>query len=121
MSIRDFKDLIVWKDAVDLAVEVYGVTRSFPAQEKFGLVSQSQKAAVSISSNIAEGNGRGTTRDYIHFLTQARGSLYEVRSLLVVSQRLGYLEVQQCEEIEGHAEMVGRRLSALRTSLSRRL
>ena len=120
MPIRDFQDLIVWQKSVDLAVELYRLTRSFPDEERFGLTSQIRKAAVSVSSNIAEGSGRGTTRDLLSFLTNSRGSLYETRSLLVVSQRVEILTPSQCLYAVDMMDEVGKMLSRLRGNLRSR-
>ena len=76
---------------MDFAVELYRLTATFPSEERDGLIAQIRRAGVSISSNIAEGSGRGTTRDLVSFLTNSRGSLYESRSLLVVGQRVELL------------------------------
>lgn len=81
-EIRSHRDLIAWQKAVDLGLEVYRLTRSFPDAERFGLISQLRRAGVSVSSNIAEGYGRGTTADYLRFLRAARGSLYEIDTQL---------------------------------------
>jgi four helix bundle protein len=117
MPIRDFQDLIVWQKSVDLAEELYRLTRSFPPEERYGLVSQIRRAGVSVSSNIAEGSGRGTTRDLVSFLTNSRGSLFESRSLLVVSQRVELLTPAECVSALGLMEEVGKMLSRLRTNL----
>ena len=86
-----FKDLEVWKVSMDLVLKVYEITRQFPKSEQFGLASQLQRAAVSVPSNIAEASGRGTKRDFAHFLDQARGSLFEVITQLEISRSLNYL------------------------------
>jgi four helix bundle protein len=119
--VRDFEDLLVWQKAVDLTVDVYRETRRFPREELFGITSQIRKAATSIASNIAEGNGRETTKDYLHFLATARGSLFEVRSLLTVSRRLGFLAEDQSKALREQAAEIGRMLSGLRASLKRRM
>jgi len=106
-----YKDLIVWQKAMQLVRLVYTVARSFPADERFALTDQLRRAAVSIPSNIAEGNGRATNRDYAHFLAVARGSLYEMRTQLQLAQDFGYVESQP--EIETVADEVGRMLTAM--------
>lgn len=88
MTVRHYSDLIVWQKAMDLVVHVYEVTESFPQREVFGLTNQVRRAAVSIPSNIAEGQGRGTTKDFLHFLAIARGSLQEVETQLLLAYRL---------------------------------
>ena len=90
---------------MSLAEDIYRSTRAFPAAEKFGLTSQVRRAAVSIASNIAEGNGRASTKEYVHHLSIARGSLREVSTLVDLSTRLGYLaksDVPRLEELENH-------------------
>ena len=112
MQVRDFEDLIVWQKSVDLAVGVYALTKLFPKEERFQMTSQLRKAAVSVSSNIAEGNGRWSTKDYIHFLINARGSLFEVRSLLVVSRRFGYATEETLSDLNSLCDEIGRMPSA---------
>ena len=91
-SVNSYRELIVWQKAMDFAEGVYRVTEHFPKGEQFGLVSQLRRAAVSIPSNIAEGLGRDTVRDYSHFLVLAKGSLNEVMTQLELAVRLGYLK-----------------------------
>ena len=88
-GIRSYEDLRVWQEGIALCETVYRLTRSFPKDERFGLTSQLRRASVSVPSNIAEGWGRGSRADYIRFLRIARGSLYEVRTQLIISQRVG--------------------------------
>ena len=87
-----FKDLIVWQRSIDLVEKVYKITKKFPEEERFGLISQIRRACVSVSSNIAEGNGRRTRKDYIQFLHIALGSLAELETQLVIAKRLSYVE-----------------------------
>jgi len=88
---RDFRGLEVWKKSIDLVEKVYFVTKKFPEGEKFGLISQIRRASVSVSSNIAEGCGRRTSRDFVGFLYNSFGSLKEVECQLIIANRLGYL------------------------------
>jgi four helix bundle protein len=87
-EIRSFRDLVAWQKAMDLCQEVYRVTQSYPADERFALTAQTRRAAVSVPSNIAEGYGRGQKRDYVRFLRMARGSLFEVETQLLLAVRL---------------------------------
>jgi four helix bundle protein len=121
MPIRSFEDLTVWQRAVDLAVEVYNLTSAFPDRERFGLTTQLRRAAISVASNIAEGNGRNTTRDYLNFLSHSRGSLFETRSLLIVSSKLHFVDAAKVVTVRELDDEVGRLLSGLRRSLQRRL
>jgi len=89
MKKQTFRDLIAWRKSVDLATAVYRMTEKMAAVERFGLAHQMRRAAVSIASNIAEGNARGMVKDYIHFLVVARGSLAELETQMTIAQELG--------------------------------
>lgn len=89
---RKYQDLRVWNNAMQLVEYVYRLTSNYPDSEKYGLVSQMRRAAVSIPSNIAEGNGRGSDKDYRRFLTIARGSLMELETQTILSARLGFIQ-----------------------------
>ena len=103
-----FERLRVWQAAQDLAVDVYQTTREFPADERYGLTSQLRRAAVSIAANIAEGNARGFRREYVQACYVARGSLAEVRSLLDLSVRIGYLSTGNYQRLTaGYRNVVG--------------
>lgn len=99
MSIKNFFDLWDWREAEDLADEIYGVTLGFPKEEKYILVAQLRAAAISIFSNIAEGSGRGTYKDYSQFLIQARGSAKEVIAQLHFANRGKYLSDEKFLEL----------------------
>lgn len=100
MSARTYKDLAIWQEAHALSLEVYRLTGSFPPEEKFAMVSQMRRAAVSVPSNIAEGQGRGTTRDFTNFLFIARGSAQEMATFLILSRELEYVEARKATELE---------------------
>jgi four helix bundle protein len=89
--VRVHENLEVWKKAIELVVDIYNETAEFPSDERFGLISQLRRAAVSIPSNIAEGAARSTAKDKLRFLSMAQGSMSEVDTQLVISSRLGYL------------------------------
>ncbi len=89
---KTFRDLIAWQRSIDLAKAVYRMTATMPDSERFGLISQMQRAAVSIASNIAEGNARQTLNDYIHFLTIARGSLAELETQITIARELKMIQ-----------------------------
>ncbi len=90
-EVRNHKDLEVWKVSMDFVVEIYQVTKNFPQTEIYGLTSQLRRAAVSIPSNIAEGAARKNTREFIQFLYIAQGSLSEIETQLLISERLKYI------------------------------
>ena len=89
--LEDYKDLIVWKRAMELAVAAYAIARKLPKEENFALADQIRRSAVSIPSNIAEGYGRGSPKDYARFLSMARGSRYELETQLFLCENLGYV------------------------------
>lgn len=88
----DHKDLDAWKESIELTVLVYAVSKSFPKEEQYGLTQQIRRAVVSVPSNIAEGCARKSTKETIHFLYIALGSLAELETQIIISKRLGYLE-----------------------------
>lgn len=114
-----FEKLDVWQKGIDFADRVYRVTRAFPNDERFGLTSQMRRAAVSISSNIAEGSGRSSDRDFAHFVEIAYGSLMEVVSQARVALRQEFLKQAEQDALSAKAEEVARMLSGLRASLLR--
>jgi four helix bundle protein len=94
-----FKELNVWQKSVDLAVDVYSLTKKFPPDERFGLISQLNRCAVSIPSNIAEGAGRNSKNEFNHFLGISVGSAFELETQLVISQRLNFINSKQLESV----------------------
>lgn len=117
-TIKSYKDLRVWQKSVDLVVNVYKLTKKFPSNEQFALTSQVQRAAVSVSSNIADGYGRNTQKEYVHFLRIANGSLLELESLITVAGRLSYIEEKECSTLEEQLSEVSRMLYALRKRIA---
>lgn len=111
------RDLEVWRVSMDLVVKVYEITREFPKSEQFGLASQLQRSAVSIPSNIAEGSGRGTKKDFINFLNHARGSLYEVMTQLEIAASLKFIARGHVEVLVDDCEGLARRINALISSM----
>ena len=110
---HNFRDLEVWKRAMSVAKQVYVATKQFPAEEKFGITSQIQRAAVSIASNIAEGAGRGSDKDFVHFLNIALGSAFEVETQMLLSKDLGYTEENDCKSILESLHIIQPQLQAL--------
>jgi four helix bundle protein len=113
MKMPQFRDLKVWQRAMVLAEEVYGATRDFPKDELFGLTSQLRRAAVSVPSNIAEGHGRDSDKSFALFLTQARGSLWELQTQIELSRNLHLLDAQRAEHLLSESAEIGRMLHGL--------
>ena len=91
MVIHNYRDLVAWQKAMNLARAIYRITKSFPAEERYALTSQIQRAVTSIPTNIAEGSGRATRKELVHFLTYSLGSAYEVETELVLAHDFGYV------------------------------
>ena len=115
---KSFRDLIAWQKSMTLVTQIYSITRDFPDDERFGLTSQIRRSAVSVPSNIAEGYGRNSTRDYVRFLQIASGSLYELQTQLEIGSNLGYLAGQNFQTALDSSNEVGRILSGLIRSIS---
>ncbi|MGA8148354.1 MAG: four helix bundle protein [Gallionellaceae bacterium] len=118
MPIESYRSLLVWQKSVDFAVVVYRLSGEFPKHEQYGLTSQMQRAAVSISSNIAEGKERQSDRDFARFIAIALGSLAELETQLLISQRLGYLDETNWQEVTSQADEIGGMLRSLHRTLS---
>lgn len=108
-----FEDLNAWKQAMELVYDVYLVTSKFPKSETYGLAIQMRRAAVSIPSNIAEGKGRSTGKDFAHFLHQARGSLHELQAQILIAVRLEYMQPDVKDRLLEQTRVVGRLLHGL--------
>ena len=118
MRIQSYRDLIVWQKSVMLATTVYRVTARLPRAEKYGIVSQLRRAAVSIPANIAEGHGRATRGEFLNQLSVARGSLNEVETLLTICERLELARARDLVALRGLVTEVGRMLVRMREKLS---
>ena|SRR3989344_3438287 len=116
-KINSYKDLLIWQKAIVVISDVYEITKKFPSEERFGLTSQMQRAAVSIAANITEGHGRGTRSDYAHFLDMAHGSISELETLLTVTRNLSYCQPLECSKIETRLDEIGRMLGFLKSRL----
>src|SRR5687768_5936990 len=117
-GIAHYRDLIVWQRAIELLVEIYRLTPRLPRDERFGITSQLHRAAVSVSANIAEGNGRRHRAEYAHHVSIARGSALEVESLLLAAIRLGMLDEDQAATSPSHLNEISRMLNALYRALT---
>lgn len=119
--IRNHRDLVAWQVAVDLGMKIYQASKSWPKDELYGLTSQARRAAVSVAANIAEGNGRRSTKEYLYFLSNAYGSLMEVDTHLEFARRCQYLSDDQFSEVGELVTRCDKLLSGLRSSLKRKL
>jgi len=114
-----YRTLDAWQKACDLVVDVYQITRVFPDDERFGLVQQMRRAAVSVPANLAEGSSRSSRKDYRHFVEIAAGSLHELRTYLELSLRLGYLSGDDMRRLDAAADQLGAMLYGLEKSLEK--
>ncbi len=118
--IRSYRDLRVWQQAMDLAEACYRTTREFPKEELYGITSQMRRAAVSVAANIAEGHGREGRGEFIQFLRVAQGSLKELETHLLLSQRVGLASTKTVDSILARCEATGKMLRALIRSLQQK-
>lgn len=121
MAVKDYRELIVWQKAMDLVEHIYRHTNAFPKEEVYGLSSQLRRAAVSVPSNIAEGNARATTRDFLHFLSIAYGSIKEIETQILIAERLGYDIQKDTPALMQLTDELARLISGLSNSLKRKL
>lgn len=117
MAVRSYRDLIVWQKAMDLVTSIYNLTKRFPKDETYGLTNQMRRAAVSIPSNIAEGQGRDSTKEFLHHLSIAYGSLMEVETQILIAENLNYLNKDETKVILNNAAEIGRLINGLSRSL----
>jgi four helix bundle protein len=120
MASRNYTDLIAWQKAMNLTVSVYHATNVMPRDEQFGLTSQMRRAAVSIPSNIAEGQGRGSDPAFLNHLSIAYGSLRELETQLMLSERLEFLNSTAVHGVRDEAAEVGRLINGLTNSIASR-
>jgi len=118
--VRSYRELEAWQQAVRFAQLIYHHTRQFPQDERFGLTNQIRRSAVSVASNIAEGQGRATTKEFLHYLHIAAASLQECETQYIIACNLGFLEDSALAELEELAGCVGRLISGLIRSLRKR-
>lgn len=121
MTVKSYRDLLVWQKGVDLVVDCYHVAEQFPTSETYGLTSQLQRAAVSIPANVAEGAARQHTPEYIQHLAIAVGSLAELETHIEIAKRLHYITAQEAERLYAETSEVNRMLCGLQSSLRRKL
>ncbi|HUD99889.1 MAG TPA: four helix bundle protein [Bryobacteraceae bacterium] len=119
-TVRNYKELRVWQGAMDLVESVYRLSAAFPRDESYGLTSQIRRAAVSIPSNIAEGQSRASTKEFLNHLSMAQASLAEVETQLEIAVRLKYLAADQVADASQAIQKLGKQLHALRKALAAR-
>jgi four helix bundle protein len=120
MGIQSYRELEVWQMGMDLAEECYRVTKGFPKEELFGMTSQIRRAVASIPANIAEGQGREHTKEFLHHLSVARGSLMELETHLMLSQRVELLDQNATSLLLTQTERISRMLAGVRKALEKR-
>ncbi|MDA3836416.1 MAG: four helix bundle protein [Nanoarchaeota archaeon] len=116
---QDFKELYIWKKSVGIAEDIYFITKSFPKEEIYGLISQMRRAVVSISSNIAESSGKRTGKEFRNFLYNATGSLKEVECQVIIAEKLGYLSKEVCCMLEREFNELGMMIRGFVVKLER--
>ena len=121
MAIESYRDLLVWQRGLELAAKAYDITKNFPKQELFGMTSQIRRSASSIPANIAEGYGRDSRGEYVQFLRIAQGSLKELETHLILSQRVGLAEGSRVAPLLEQATTLGKMIRSLIGSLQRKL
>ena len=117
--LQSYRDLLVWKKAIQLTIDCYSFSDSFPRSETYGLTSQLRRASVSVPSNIAEGYGRGSRKEYLRFLWISQGSLKELETQILIAKSLGFVRPEAADELLIETETTGKMLGSLIRSLSR--
>jgi four helix bundle protein len=115
---QSYRDLLVWQKSMTLVKVIYKLIAEFPSEEKFGLISQMRRAAVSVPSNIAEGQARNTTGEFVLFISHAEGSLAELDTQLILAVELGFLTTAKTKPAAGSIEELRRMLNGLRRAVS---
>ena len=118
MKVNSFEDLIVWQKSHQLTLEIYRITKNFPSEEKFGIISQIRRSAYSISANIVEGHSRKSKKEFLHFLSISKGSLEELKYFLILSKDLNYLTIEKFGELKSLSDEVSKILYGFTKSLA---
>lgn len=119
--VKSYKDLLVWQKAVDLAETVYAATNQFPKNQQYSLAQQMERSAVSISSNIAEGAGRHSTKEFKQFISIAIGSLAELETQIIIAERQKFVDAQKAKDMMLRIDEIGKMLYGLRNKLQERI
>ena len=120
-KIASYKNLIVWQKAIEFVTVIYKTTKLFPSDEKFNLITQINRAVVSISVNIAEGYGRESSKNYLQFLRISRGSILELETLLLISKNLNYLPIEDYEKLTENLNEISKLLQGLIKSIQNKI
>ena len=115
---HNFRELKIWQESMELAKDIYKITKLFPDSEKFGLVSQMNRSAVSIPSNISEGSARASKKEFVHFLNIALGSCFELETQLTLAQSFDYLDVENFNNVEQRIINIQKMISGFRKSIN---
>jgi four helix bundle protein len=121
MAVQNYRDLIAWQKAMELVRLIYSLTKEFPRDEMFGLTSQIRRAAVSVPSNIAEGQGRNSTREFIRHLSISHGSLREIETQNLIAEMQGYISADDSRNVMTSCSEVGRLINGLSHALKKKL
>jgi four helix bundle protein len=121
VDIKSYRELDVWKKAHELTLFVFKITETFPRSDLYGIVSQVRRSSSAVAANIAEGFGRGTTKEFLRVLQIARGELEETRYFMLLSRDLGKISPEEFAKIDGNCDTVGRLMNGLARSLRARL
>jgi len=116
---KSYRELTVWQKGMDLVVEIYRMTNSFPKDELYGLTSQMRRAAVSVPSNIAEGHAQGTDNHFARYLSISQGSLKELETQVLIAQRLGYVDQETTQPVLSQCDEIGKMITGLQKTLKR--
>ena len=118
MKIKSFKELIVWQKSMDLVEQIYTATHEFPKDEMYCLTNQMRRSAISIASNIAEGQARKTTKDFLNFISIAQGSRAELETQIIIANRLGYMKEEKAEHLLEILAEIAKMLYTLTSALN---
>jgi four helix bundle protein len=121
MTINSFRDLRVWQSGMELVIQIYRLSQSFPREEQYGLTSQMRRAAVSVPSNIAEGHARESSKEYLNHLSITQGSLAELQTQIEIAARLDFVEAEAARQILELSAALSRQIFALRNAIARKI
>ncbi len=120
-KIASYKNLIVWQKAIEFVTVIYNTTKLFPSDEKFNLITQINRAVISVPVNIAEGYGRESSKNYLQFLRISRGSILELETLLLISKNLNYLPIEDYEKLTENLNEISKLLQGLIKSIQNKI